>query len=102
MLTESRLYYRPFEYPQAYDFYRRQQSVHWTKDEIKTAEDLTNWLTHLNETEKRVIGGILKGFTQMEVLVGDYWRQVPKWFPKPEVAMMCATFSYFEVVHQDS
>lgn len=102
MLTEYRQVYRPFEYPTAYDYYRKQQSVHWTKDEIKIAEDLQNWMYHLTDTEKKVIGGILKGFTQMEVLVGDYWRQVAKWFPKPEIAMMASTFSYFETIHQDS
>jgi ribonucleoside-diphosphate reductase beta chain len=101
-LTDTRLYYRPFEYQQAYDFYRNEQLVHWTKDEIKIGEDLQNWNNDLTETEKAVIGGILKGFTQMEVLVGDYWRNVPKWFPKPEIGLMCSTFSYFEAIHQDS
>lgn len=101
-LLDSRQIYRPFEYPPAYDFYRNAQLVHWTKDEIKIAEDLQNWNNDLTETEKAVIGGILKGFTQMEVLVGDYWRNVPRWFPKPEIGMMCSTFSYFETIHQDS
>ncbi len=101
-LTDQRQVYRPFEYPQAYEFYRNQQLVHWTKDEIKIAEDMTNWQNDLTETEKAVVGGILKGFTQMEVLVGDYWRNVPTWFPKPEIGMMCSTFSYFETIHQDS
>lgn len=100
-LTDNRLYYRPFEYEKAYDFYRKQQLVHWIKDEIKIAEDLQNWNFQLEETERNVIGGILKGFTLMEILVGDYWRKVAQWFPKPEVAMMCATFSYFECIHTD-
>jgi ribonucleoside-diphosphate reductase beta chain len=102
MITDKRDYYRPFEYPKAYDYYRNQQLVHWTKDEIKLAEDLQNWNYELTDTEKRVIGGILKGFTQMEVLVGDYWRNVPVWFPKPEISMMAGTFSYFEAIHQDN
>ena len=96
MLTETRQVYRPFEYPKAYDYYRLQQQVHWTKDEIKLAEDISNWHKNLTVTEKEVIGGILKGFTQMEVLVGDYWRKVAEWFPKPEIGMMASTFSYFE------
>ena len=100
-LIDNRLYYRPFEYEKAYDFYRKQQLVHWIKDEIKIAEDLQNWNFQLEETERNVIGGILKGFTLMEILVGDYWRKVAQWFPKPEVAMMCATFSYFECIHTD-
>lgn len=101
-LTDQRQVYRPFEYPKAYEFYRNQQLVHWIKDEIKIAEDMMNWQNDLTETEKAVVGGILKGFSQMEILVGDYWRNVPKWFPKPEIGMMCSTFSYFETIHQDS
>lgn len=102
MITESRNYYRPFEYDKVYEYYRNAQLVHWTKDEIKLAEDLQNWNKDLTDVEKKVIGGILKGFTQMEVLVGDYWRNVPIWFPKPEISMMASTFSYFEAIHQDN
>lgn len=96
MLQEKRDYYRPFDYPKAYDIYRLQQSVHWTKDEIKLSQDLLDWEKELTDVEKIVIGGILKGFTQMEIMVGDYWRNVPVWFPKPEIAMMASAFSYFE------
>lgn len=95
-LFKPRINYRPFEYQKCYDFYRNQQLVHWTKDEINLGQDIQDWNMNLTPTEKNVIGGILKGFTQMEILVGDYWRQVAEWFPKPEVAMMASTFSYFE------
>jgi ribonucleoside-diphosphate reductase beta chain len=101
-ILSPRVFYRPFEYEKAYDFYRAAQSVHWTKDEIKIAEDLQNWKYDLNENEKKVIGGILKGFTQMEIMVGDYWRKIPEWFPKPEIAMMASTMSYFEAIHTDN
>lgn len=102
MVQEKRDYYKPFEYPWAYDLYRDQQLVHWTKDEIKLSEDLQNWNFDLSVTEKNVIGGILKGFVQMEVLIGDYWRRVSEWFPKPEIQMMASTFSYFENIHIDN
>jgi len=102
MINKLRNYYKPFEYQWSYDYYRLQQSVHWTKDEIKLSEDLKDWSQDLTLTEKEVIGGILKGFVQAEVLVGDYWRKVAEWFPKPEIQMMAATFSYFEGIHIDS
>jgi ribonucleoside-diphosphate reductase beta chain len=102
MITEKRNYYRPFEYEEAYNFYIKQQLVHWTKDEIKMAQDLQDWRYNLTDAEKKVVGGILKGFTQMEILVGDYWRNVANWFPKPEVAMMASVNSYFETIHQSS
>lgn len=101
MITNIREYYRPFEYPEAYDFYRKQQMVHWTKDELKLSQDIQDW-NMLTDSERNIIGGILKGFTQMEILVGDYWRQVAEWFPKPEIAMMASAFSYFESIHMDN
>ena len=102
MIFDSRQTYRPFEYPKFYEFYRNQQLVHWTKDEINLGQDIQDWNSHLTENEKNVIGGILKGFTQMEILVGDYWRKVAEWFPKPEIAMMASAFSYFESIHMDN
>lgn len=101
-LIYNRFTYRPFEYQKCYDFYRNAQLVHWTKDEINLGQDIQDWNMNLTSTEKEVIGGILKGFTQMEILVGDYWRKVAEWFPKPEVAMMSSAFSYFESIHMDN
>jgi ribonucleoside-diphosphate reductase beta chain len=102
MIFNTRQTYRPFEYPKFYDFYRNQQLVHWTKDEINLGQDIQDWNRNLTENEKQVIGGILKGFTQMEILVGDYWRRVAEWFPKPEIAMMASAYSYFESIHMDN
>ena len=102
MIFDIRQTYRPFEYPQFYEFYRNQQLVHWTKDEINLGKDVQDWSMHLKKKKKDVIGGILKGFTQMEILVGDYWRKVAEWFPKPEIAMMASAFSYFESIHMDN
>lgn len=102
MIFEPRQTYRPFEYAKFYDFYRNQQLVHWTKDEINLGQDIQDWNRNLTDNEKAVIGGILKGFTQMEILVGDYWRKVAEWFPKPEIAMMASAYSYFESIHMDN
>jgi ribonucleoside-diphosphate reductase beta chain len=45
-----------------------------------------------HETEKNIIGSILKGFAQTETVVNDYWSGlVTKWFRKPEVIIAMAT-----------
>ena len=47
--------------------------------------DINDWKQNLNETEKNIIGSILKGFAQTETVVNDYWTGlVTKWFRKPE------------------
>lgn len=99
-LLAPRPTYAPFEYDQAYKFWELQQQSHWLHSEISMASDINDWKLVLNDGEKRVIGHILKGFTQSEIFIQEYWgRQVCKWFKKPEIQMMASTFSAFESIH---
>lgn len=99
-LLTPRPTYAPFEYEQAYKYWELQQQSHWLHTEIAMASDINDWKLVLTESEKFVIGHILKGFTQSEVFIQEYWSQmVAKWFKKPEIQMMAATFSAFESIH---
>lgn len=99
-LLTPRPTYAPFEYEQAYRYWELQQQSHWLHTEISMATDINDWKMTLNDSERHVIGHILKGFTQSEVFIQEYWGQmVGKWFKKPEIQMMAATFSAFESIH---
>lgn len=99
-LLDPRPTYAPFEYDQAYSYWELQQQSHWLHTEINMSSDINDWKMKLTEAEKSVIGHILKGFTQSEVFIQEYWGQnVGKWFKKPEIQMMAATFSSFESIH---
>ena len=99
-LLDTRTTYAPFEYPTAYDYFQKQQMAHWTPWEVQLGTDINDWKMNLSETDKHVIGSILKGFTQSEVIISDYWsNKVANWFKKPEVQMMANTFSGFETIH---
>lgn len=99
-LLEPRMTYAPFEYEQAYKYWELQQQSHWIHHEISLSSDINDWKMILTESEKNLIGHILKGFTQSEVFIQEYWGQmVGKWFKKPEIQMMAATFSAFESIH---
>lgn len=99
-LLNPRPTYAPFEYDQAYKYWELQQQSHWLHTEIAMAGDINDWKLKLSESEKHVVGQILKGFTQSEVFIQEYWSQmVAKWFKKPEIQMMAATFSAFESIH---
>jgi len=102
-LTTPRVYYKPFEYPQAFEFYKNQHRSHWLADEVPLASDLNDWRLNLNESEKNLIGNILKSFAQTEVHVNDYWSsKISQWFPKPEVVAMASSFGAFEAIHAEA
>ena len=102
-ILDKRLVYSPFEYPQAHEFWIQQQSAHWTHYEIQLGPDVQDWKEKLTDTEKSVIGRTLKGFTQAEVLVEDYWStKITRWFKKPEIQMMASSFASMECFDQET
>ena len=102
-LLQERIVYKPFEYPEAHDYWMKQQQAHWLHTEVPMMSDVNDWKQNLTETEKNIIGSILKGFAQTETVVNDYWSGlVTKWFRKPEVIMMATTFGAFETIHAEA
>ena len=103
MITEKRLFYKPFEYDQAHEFLKAQQRVHWLPEEVTLAADVNDFKLKLTESEKNLIGQILKSFAQTETHVEDYWSSyVSHWFPKPEIQSMAVTFGSFESIHAEA
>jgi ribonucleoside-diphosphate reductase beta chain len=103
MITELREHYKPFEYQTAFDYYKQQHQSHWLADEVPLASDLNDWKLKLNESEKNLIGNILKSFAQTETYVNDYWStKVAVWFPKHEIKAMACAFADFESIHAEA
>lgn len=103
MITQKRLTYKPFEYPEVAEFMHLQQRVHWLPSEVPLSSDVNDFKAKLNDSERNLIGNILKGFAQTETHVEDYWSsKVSKWFPKPEIQGMAVTFGSFESIHAEA
>lgn len=103
-LLDRRVLYKnekkEFEYPTAYNYFELQNQVHWLWSEVPMKKDQMDWELKLTDAERNVVGNILKGFAQAEVMVNDYWRnKVGLWFPKPEIGMMAGAFSNMEGIH---
>lgn len=99
-LTKPRTVFKPFEYNQAFQYYKQQHAADWSPDEVMFAKDIQDWNEELTDAERKVIGQILKSFTQTEIHVNEYWStRVARWFPKPEIQMMTSAFAFFESVH---
>jgi ribonucleoside-diphosphate reductase beta chain len=103
MITELRPHYKPFEYQIAFEFYKQQHQAHWLVDEIPLSSDINDWKLKLTESEKNLIGNILKSFAQTETYVNDYWAtKVAVWFPKHEIKAMACAFADFESIHAEA
>jgi ribonucleoside-diphosphate reductase beta chain len=103
MITEYRPHYKPFEYQTAFEFYKQQHQAHWLADEVPLSSDLNDWKLKLTESEKNLIGNILKSFAQTETYVNDYWStKVAVWFPKHEIKAMACAFADFESIHAEA
>jgi ribonucleoside-diphosphate reductase beta chain len=101
-LLKPKAIYRPFTYPEYYSIWKKAQMSHWIADEVSMASDINDWKTVLTESEKNLIGHILKGFTQAEIFIEDYWASfVSRKFKIPEIQMMAHTFASFESIHAD-
>ena len=102
-ITKERVVYKPFEYPEAHDYWMKQQQAHWLHTEVPMMSDVTDWKQNLTDTEKNIIGSILKGFAQTETVVNDYLSGlVTKWCRKPEIIKMAVTFCAFETIHAEA
>lgn len=101
-IIDRREVFRPFSYPKAHEYWLAQQQAHWLHTEVSMADDISDWYDKCSEADRQVAGWILKGFTQLELPVNDYWgRRVTKWFPLPEIAMMATAFSNAETIHMN-
>ncbi len=92
--------YKPFRYPWAFDFWKKQQQVHWMPEEVPLGEDCKDWATNLNDNERNLLTQIFRFFTQSDVEVGaNYMENYMPLFKPVEVRMMLAAFSNMETIH---
>ncbi len=92
--------YKPFRYPWAYDFWKRQQQVHWMPEEVPLGEDCKDWANKLSDAERNLLTQIFRFFTQSDVEVNDnYMERYARVFKPTEVKMMLSAFSNIETIH---
>jgi ribonucleoside-diphosphate reductase beta chain len=99
LLTPSAAY-KPFRYPWAHEFWKKQQQVHWMPEEIPLGEDLKDWAVKLNDRERNLLTQIFRFFTQADIEVADnYMERYGRVFKPTEVKMMLSSFANMETIH---
>lgn len=99
-LTDQRAYYKPFNYPWAYDAFVQSEQMHWLWQEVPMLEDVSDWKNKLTEQEKTFLTHIFRFFTQGDIdVAGGYVGTYLPSFPQPEVRMMLSSFAAREAIH---
>lgn len=99
-LTTPSIGYKPFRYPMAFDFWKRQQQTHWLPDEVPMADDVKDYHQKLLPSELNVINQIFRFFTQGDIEVNDcYHAKYMQVFKPVEITMMLGAFSNMETIH---
>ena len=99
-LTDERTYFKPFNYPWAYDAWLKHEQSHWMHTEVPMLEDVKDWKKKLTPSEKKFLTHIFRFFTQGDIdVAGGYVNNYLPYFPQPEVRMMLLGFAAREALH---
>ena len=99
-LTENRSFFKPFNYPWAYNAWLKHEQSHWLHTEVPMLEDVKDWKKKLTIQEKHFLTQIFRFFTQGDIdVAGGYVKNYLPYFPQPEVRMMLMGFAAREALH---
>ena len=99
-LMEERSYFKPFNYPWAYEAWLKHEQSHWLHTEVPMMEDLKDWKKNLTNEEKHFLTHIFRFFTQGDIdVAGGYVNNYLPYFPQPEIRMMLLGFAAREALH---
>jgi ribonucleoside-diphosphate reductase beta chain len=99
-LTEERTYFKPFNYPWAYDAWLKHEQSHWLHTEVPMLDDVKDWKKKVTNEEKHFLTQIFRFFTQGDIdVAGGYVRNYLPYFPQPEIRMMLTGFAAREALH---
>ena len=102
-LLKAEPFYKPFNYPWAYDAWLKQQQLHWLAQEVPMADDVKDWKINLTPGEKHLLTQIFRFFTQADIEVNNcYVKHYMRIFEPIEVQMMLSAFSNIETIHIDA
>ena len=99
-LTDERSYFRPFNYPWAYDAWLKHEQSHWMHTEVPMLEDVKDWKNKLTKEQKHFLTQIFRFFTQGDIdVAGGYVKNYLPYFQHPEIRMMLCGFAAREALH---
>lgn len=102
-IFQTRNYYKPFDYPWAYQYFKDQNHAHWMEEEVPMADDVRDFHEKLTPGNQLLVANILKFFTQADVdVAGGYYDHYLPIFRKPELRQMMGAFAAMEGTHMSA
>ena len=102
-LLDERTFYKPFQYPWAFEAYKMAQRMHWMPEEVTLQDDVKDYKENLTEDDKILLDNLFLFFTQADVdVAGGYANHYLPTFKQPEVRMMLSAFASMEAVHMEA
>jgi len=104
MLFEPRKNLKPNEYPDLLEFKNAIRQAYWVHEEFETEfmSDVQDFHVTMTDFERQVVTRAMLAIAQIEVNVKQFWGDIFKHIPKPEVGAVGYTFAESEVRHSDA
>lgn len=93
---------KPYEYPELEAYKEAIQHSYWLFSEFNYTSDIQDFKVKVNNAEREAIKRSMLAIAQVEVDVKEFWSNLYKRMPKPELANVGATFAESEVRHADA
>jgi ribonucleoside-diphosphate reductase beta chain len=98
-IFEKRVSFKPFEYPELYDFVDAINHSYWIHTEYSYDSDVQDFKVNLSPIERNAVKNAMLAISQIEVNVKRFWSNLYGQFPKPEFDALGSTFGESEVRH---
>lgn len=93
---------KPYEYPELEKYKEAIQHSYWLHTEYNYTSDIQDYKVHVTDQERSAIKNSMLAIAQIEVDVKEFWGDLYKRLPKPELANVGYTFAESEVRHSDA
>ena len=101
-IFKKRVALKPYEYPDLVEYVDAIRHSYWVHTEFNFTSDVQDFKVHLDEKEQSAVQRAMLAISQIEIAVKNFWGDIYKKMPKPEVGAVGATFAESEVRHADA
>jgi len=103
-IFQARTSLKPYEYSNLIEYKNAIRQSYWVHEEFESEfnRDVQDYHTALTDVEQDVVKKTMLAIAQIEVSVKEFWGDLFKYIPKPEIGAVGYTFAESEVRHFDA